>query len=541
MRGRNGKKDAKTMDAIVTKLKSIPRNLQNNPNQKESIKPFDNFKNKIFLTDNIDDENEETLNPIALYGYLIGRSINSQVKDEIYTTYTITMPVNFNKYQRDKIRDSLEYGLKRSLPKPLQNEIRIKTDYEEPVALLGAAKKLKYLKIPEDKGATLFAVFDFGGGTLDFAFGLYRRASDNQEEMVFEDEAEKYNFIIEIFKTDGELIGGETIIESISYQIYQDHKEIMKENKIPILVPSHEQKIEGYPEKLMGERHIDYVNLKSINENISRGIFIGNEDTKTKIEMFSIDEESKEIELRNINKNNIEELIKDKIFKSVENFKNVLEETFKEYQDRLKQFKYDEFSINDIKIFQAGNACKAKWVKESFDELFENKENIIFINNESKKITPKNAVAKGALMLKEVGVYNYTKDTTLPNVMPISKYIWKIEDINEEDAKPVIKKGDNISKEFVNIGKRDSDIFTIYFSEVSTIEDEDDKDLEYRNVPIPRELLEEADSKKFYDIWVKPYDGNIVEGSISNKDGKQLNESKKFFLNLETGEIIAKD
>jgi hypothetical protein len=88
-------------------------------------------------------------------------------------------------------------------------------------------------------------VFDFGGGTLDFAFGLYRKASDNQEEIVFEDEAEKYNSVIEIFKTDGELIGGETIIESISYQIYQDNKEIMKENEIPILVPPHEQKIEG--------------------------------------------------------------------------------------------------------------------------------------------------------------------------------------------------------------------------------------------------------------------------------------------------------
>ena len=534
--------DAKTMDAIIAKIKSIPGKLQDNPEQKESIVPFDNFKNKVFLTDNIDDENEETLNPIALYGYLIGRSINSQIKDEIYTTYTITMPVNFNSYQREKIRQSLEYGLKRSLPKTLQDKLRIKTDYEESVALLGAAKKLKYLKVPEDKQATLFAVFDFGGGTLDFAFGLYRKASDSDDLMVFENEAEQYSSIIEIFKTDGELIGGETIIESISYQIYKDNQDTMKENEIPIFVPYHEKKLEPYPASLTGERHIDYVNLKSINENISRNIFIGNEDIKTKIEMFSINGQSEDIELKNINQNNIEELIEEKIFESITNFKNILQDTFKEHQDRLKKFGYDEFSINDIKIFQAGNTCKAKWVKESF-ELFENKDNIIFISNEKKDITPKNAVAKGALMLKEVGVYNHSKDTISDECMPLSKYIWKYDDVVEDgdEAEPVLKKGDNTNKDFVNIGKRNRDIFSIYYSEVSTVEDEDDEDLLSHNITIPQELLEEVNQKVFFDIWVKPYDGDLIECIISSKDGQKLNESKKFLLNLKNGKIVAKD
>ena len=170
-------------------------------------------------------------------------------------------------------------------------------------------------------------------------------------------------------------------------------------------------------------------------------------------------------------------------------------------------------------------------------------ENIIFIDNEKKDITPKNAVAKGALMLKGVGVYNHSKDTVSQEVMPISKYIWKYEEVEEEgeDAKAVIKKGANVNDKFKNIGKRDNDIFSIYYSEVSTIEDEDDPNLKSHSITIPSNLLEEINEKKLYDIWIKPYDGDIVECSISNKDGEQLSDSKKFLLNLKTGKIEAKD
>ena len=62
---------------------------------------------------------------------------------------------------------------------------------------------------PKDENEKyLYGIFDFGGGTTDFDFGVWRGASD--------EEYDKYNcdFILECFGADSDVhLGGENILE----------------------------------------------------------------------------------------------------------------------------------------------------------------------------------------------------------------------------------------------------------------------------------------------------------------------------------------
>ena len=533
---------SKTIDAIVTNLKSLPAFFEEDSNHTTDILPFDaeKFKRKVFLTDKLESENDETLNPIALYGYLIGRSLNKQIGNTVYSNYTVTMPVNFSKYKKDRIIESLSYGLKRSMPSNLKQYFSLKNDFSESVALLGSAKKLKHLKIENGKEVTLFAVFDFGGGTLDFAFGLYRKATDNEDIAVFKDEDNQYKNVIEVFKTDGELIGGETLIDSLSWEIYKNNQDIMEEKQIPIFVPNGEEKLENFPTRLMGNRHIDHVNLKTLSETFSREFFINQTFSKDKVELSDINGNKVEIEFENLNIETYDEFIALRISKRVTNFKNILEDTFEANQERLSVFGFDEFDIDEVKILQAGNTCKAKWIKESFTEEFgSDKENIIFIQDDVKKITPKNAVAKGALMLQSVGMFNHSSivrdgsddDTAL---MPLTQYIWDFESVEEDgdEAEPLFKRGDNLTLDYKIVSRRNGNLFSIYFSTTATVEDEDE--LSSHTFTISEKFLEDGK----FDIWVKPYDGDKLECVLANKKGDNKDETKKFIINLKSGTII---
>lgn len=527
--------DTKTMDAVITNIKSIPKQLKDIG--KLDIIPFDNFKNRVFLTDKLENEKDDTLNPIALYGYLIGRALNLQVKDKIYTNYTITMPVKFADYQKKAILTSLEYGLKRALPLGLRDEIKLSSQFFEPVALLGVAKRLKYLKAKGDK-VTLFAVFDFGGGTLDFAFGLYRKAVDDERAIEeFGDELEKYDNVIEIFKTGGEMIGGETLIDNLSYKLYKDHQEIMRENNISIEIPEGESEIKNYPSKLFGHRHVDRINLRSLNETFSREFFKTAKFSKTKVELFSIDDTSKgkEIELNALKTESCEDFLYDKISLRVSNFKKILENSFIEKIDRLKEFGIDEFNIDDVVIIQAGNTCKAKWVKEAFEEHFDNQENIVFLENEEKDITPKNAVARGALMLDGIGIHYYNKSEDEATI-PLDRFIWNYSELEDEgeDAEPVFKQDDTSKLEFRRVSRISDQSVTIYYSKVVQLEDEYDDRLLHHTITIPDEIFE--DDKN--NLWVKPYDGAVIEAVLGNRKGDNFDETKKMFIDLEKGEVI---
>jgi len=533
----------KTMEAIISDLKTLPGKLDENPENKDSIKPFDDFRKKLFLTDNIDEEDNETLNPIALYAYLMGRSINIQIRNTIYTRYKLTMPVKFNARQKEALRSSIEYGLKRSVPLNIKDKIDVQIGFDESTALVGAAKKLKYFRFKDtNKEAFPFAVFDFGGGTLDFAFGIFRKSVKDDRAIL--NNENRYKDIVEIFKVDGMKLGGERLIEKLSYFLYKENKELMKENNISILVPDGEKNIEPFPANLFGNRHIDKINLKNINERISRDFFIFGESKNTTINVFSVDDDNieKEITLE-LPQEKMEDFLNELVCDAVENFYKITKATFKSNIKRLEEFGFNEFDMNDIQIFQAGNTCRSKWVKNAFEEIFKEHPSIKFLEeknakDEFSKITVKNAVAKGALFLEGTGYYDYT--TNKDGFMPLDRYIWNYEIIEDEceDAQPSLCTGDTIEHNFVWCSRIGDDFsFSVYYSNVGSVDDEDDDALEYHDIKIPQELQ----SKNISHVYIKPYDGRYVECAFGEDEESADNVAVAMVINLDTGDIEVKN
>jgi len=531
--------NAKTINAIISEIKLLPEKLEDDRKNKDKFIPFDNkeFKAVVSLTDSIDEENEETLNPIALYGYLIGRSLNTQIKHKLYVNYYFTMPVKFSKSQKDALLTSLKYGIQRALPVWIREKIKVIEKYPESVALLGAAKKLQYLNLKEtNEEAIPFAVFDFGGGTLDLAFGIYRK-SLRDERAVLEKEI-RYRDVIEIFKIDGmEDVGGERIIDRLAYNIYKYNKDTMKELEIPIIIPKGEDKLNPYPENLLSTSHIAKLNLKNIAEKIARKYFVeGSVDNSVSVELFSIisDEETLEIQLQ-IPQEKLYEELYEILERVVENFKHILEATFKSYKERLIEFGYEDFNINQVKIFQAGNASRNQVLQDIFKEKFKDNSHLIFLESddedEMKKITPKNAVARGVLFLEGSGYYYHLQDEE--GRKGLDRYIWFIEEI-DENRQAKFKKGDTASTtDFELISRINEDYFEVCFSDIAYIEDEDDENLEC--VPFNLEGIDIGDN---YFVYAKPYYDKFLE--IRFGEYEEMDE-KSYIIDLDKGEFVKEE
>ena len=114
-----------------------------------------------------------------------------------------------------------------------------------------------------------FAVFDFGGGTIDFSFGKYRNSNEDLEEEW------DYDRIIEVINTAGDEKGGaEYMIHKLSYYIYRANADKMKEERVPFVIPEGENEIELFPRDLqIGKTKSAEMNVNKLNEDISRRIF----------------------------------------------------------------------------------------------------------------------------------------------------------------------------------------------------------------------------------------------------------------------------
>jgi len=532
--------NSKTINAIISEIKLLPEKLEDDRNNKDKFIPFDKeFKKVVELTDNIEEENEETLNPIALYGYLIGRSLNTQIRHKIYFNYYLTMPVKFSSSQKQALISSLEYGIKRALPIWVREKVKVVEKYPESVALLGSAKKMKYFQLKDiEEEAIPFGVFDFGGGTLDFAFGIYRK-SVRDERAILENEA-RYRDIVELFKIDGmEYVGGERIIERLAYVIYEHNKENMKDLEIPIIVPQGEEELNPYPQNLLSKSHIAKLNLKNISEKITRRYFIESAvDNSISVELFSIhsDEETLEIELQ-IPEEKLYEKLYEILEKAVENFKYILIDTFKSYKKRLMEFGYEDFDVNQVKIFQAGNASKNRVLQEIFKNKFKEHPNIIFLEsddeNQMKKITPKNAVARGVLFLEGSGYYYYQANES--GKKGLDRYIWFFEDIEEEgsDAKPKLKKGDTANKDFEIISRISDNVFEVCYTDMAYVENEDDENLQFVTF-----VLDGIDIGDYYFVYAKPYYDKYLE--IRFGDEGEIDDNS-YVIDLDKGEFVKEE
>lgn len=213
------------------------------------------------------EDGSSVVNPIELYAYYIGLAINN-MRNGIYLKYLMTFPVGYAKEIRDFIAESFYEGIKKSLPSSVINDkecmeqFKVELGISEPAAYAVTALEQSGLEPEDETQRRMYGIFDFGGGTTDFDFGICRGATEEE----YEEEA--YDYVLECFGADSDVtLGGENILELIAYQVYQRNLDVFREKKITFTLPLGEKGFAG-SETLLINSQIARRNMAILKEEL---------------------------------------------------------------------------------------------------------------------------------------------------------------------------------------------------------------------------------------------------------------------------------
>ena len=472
---------------------------------------------------------EEDIDPIEIYAYYIGSYINN-MRNGIYLEYFLSFPVTYEKEIREKILSSFERGIKKSLPKVIiedenvMKKFKVKHGANEPAAYAVCALQ-EYGFDPEDDEKVYYGVFDFGGGTLDFDFGIFRESEDI-----------RYDYDLEHFGAGGDrYLGGENILKELAYEVFKDREnmEVLRKENISFARPEWCDRFIG-DETFVDSNGNSKLNIKFLMEKL-RGIWENTEtniEEKIKLNLFN----KKGEPLTGIEINLDIEKIKNKIYSKIEggirNFFIAME----------KAFKNDEY--DKIYILLAGNSCKHTLVKEIFEKYIQEKEMNIEIlpalgteeayaklqereieidREDMTKPTGKTGVAYGLLeSTADSNIKVINRDENHNNEINFKYYVGNEK---KKKLKPVL----NPSVEYDTFNLFSyvkSDVFNIYYT---TLPEASEGKMPIENVKRVRvSLNKEYDSETM--IYIKAVGADTIEYVVTEKD---INEKEY----LESGKI----
>lgn len=347
---------------------SIPLRLEDD----EMEKDFELFP--LPVEDCSDDKdlgcwNHRPLDPIEVYGYHLGLYLNTQTirGGSIFLNYMLTYPVMFDNETKNRILQGLRRGLLRSMPpsvvfSPKWRDARFSVEYgaSEPEAL--ACSVLPGLGIDCEFEDQPFAIFDFGGGTADYAAGLYRKSTDIE---IAETGAEK---TIEILGTSGDAsLGGEHIINLLCYSVIKNNADLLMKNKITFVLPEEEGCVEFQGSELLwGQGTDSFGNLQKLRNEL-RLVWENDKNRIDEInsaggvvEAFLMDSngETKQLTLK-ADYEELMKIIKDRIRKGVESFYVFFLQTFYNIKDQVKK----------LHVIFSGNSCRTPVLKDVFADV----------------------------------------------------------------------------------------------------------------------------------------------------------------------------
>ncbi len=314
-------------------------------------------------------------NPIEIYAYYIGRCINN-MENGVFLKYFLSYPIKYEKPQAEKIRESFEKGLKRSLPRHVFDDEKTAKNFKvelrasEPCAYaISALKEYGFFKSAKLDKPIYYGVFDFGGGTTDFDFGKWEKSA-----------SPKFAYKMTHFRDGGDkFLGGENLLELLAWEAYAQNFQTLKEKDIVIAKPNYDgidtQRFGSFMQNSKEAR----LNLQKIASQL-RG-FLENLDANS-VEAI---EEDEEFEIKDFEKNfkislfdrngkGVEEnelkvdckellnLLKGKIDGGVANFFAGFSQVMAEnIDDQCRSFH----------IFLGGNASRSVLVKQAFENAKE--------------------------------------------------------------------------------------------------------------------------------------------------------------------------
>ncbi len=195
---------------------------------------------------------DDPFDPIELYAWYLGMVVNWRGRG-LFLKYFMTFPVKYPRKVKNRILASFRRGLQRSLPETLivvapevVNEFEVSELANEPAAY--AAGTFSRLGLEPTEEGVPYGVFDFGGGTTDFNFGLLRWATAEEEERGYEQ-------VFENLGSGGdEHLGGENLLEHLVYVAFQQNLPILREKRIQFTHPFGAPKFSGYEAFLASTR-----------------------------------------------------------------------------------------------------------------------------------------------------------------------------------------------------------------------------------------------------------------------------------------------
>lgn len=431
----------------------------------------------------------------------------------------------------------------------IMSKFSVEYQISEPAAYAVTALEQSGFKPENETKKYLYGIFDFGGGTTDFDFGVWRGASDT--------EYDKYNcdYILECFGADSDVrLGGENILEMLAYQVFKDNKSMAAEKKIACALPADESAFIG-GEHLINDSQSANRNLTLLKEAL-RPLWEQHTDweslyikkSKRKI-TESNDEEVKdeciEIQMYDFNGKPVPNcrfeidtekligLIKTRIQKGVDAF-------FKCIEKSILGNQVAQFASEKIYIFLAGNSCKSEFVKEIFEKTIEkyNKEYGEIGNkaqNRFELIEPlknqnidtqyipnaKTSVAYGLVKSRPGGkIYikkNYETDS---NEETRFKYYLGGDRRGYFDCKlaPMMEDGDGQTKTVYNVWKKfqgaGMGTARIYYTEDPRADSKAEK-LDINNIPFHEVTFKSAEDKYLYVRAINP---SVIEYAVASSD-----------------------
>ncbi len=473
------------------------------------------------------EKSKDYLDPVEIYAYYIGSYINNMING-IYLEYYLSFPVTYEKAIRERILKSFEKGIQKSLPieiqedKDLMKKFRVRHGANEPAAFAVCALSKLEIEPKNEEDKVYYGVFDFGGGTTDFDFGIWK----------YSEEEDLYDYELEHFSAGGErYLGGENILKELAYKVFTDNSSNLRKSQIQYTRPEWCDEIIG-EETLVSQTKQARQNSTKVAKEL-RGIW---ENTTTeRVDFISVNLFDSHGEVNagfklNVKEDDLKNLIKEKIEKGIKNFFIKMEDAFKGED------------VKEINIFLAGNSCKHPFVEEIFNSYIEKKKDKFKINiydtkmfeklKDTKKTNPtaKTGVAFGLIYSRNSGRIKVTSRDEKANISNEINFKFYIGNNRRNKFNCIISPNSNYD-EYKFFGIVKSDIFELYYS---TSPEAQTNEMKSSEAKIKRVNLKKDydDEEERYRIYLKADKSDKLTYAIV-KEEKDI-ETKKF---VEEGEI----
>ena len=472
------------------------------------------------------EKSKDYIDPVELYAYYIGSYINNMING-IYLEYYLSFPVTYEKAIRERILKSFEKGIQKSLPieiqgdKDLMKKFRVRHGANEPAAFAVCALSKLEIEPKNEEDKVYYGVFDFGGGTTDFDFGIWK----------YSEEEDLYDYELEHFGAGGErYLGGENILKELAYKVFTDNSSNLRKNQIQYTRPEWCDELVG-EEILVSQTKQARQNSTKVAKEL-RGIW---ENTTTeRVDFISVNLFDSHGEVNagfklNVKEDDLKNLIKEKIEKGIKNFFIKMEDAFKGED------------VKEINIFLAGNSCKHPFVEEIFNRYIEEKKDKLKINiyntkmfdelKETNKANPtaKTGVAFGLIYSRNSGRIKVISRDEKANINNEINFKFYIGNNRRNKFNCIISPNSNYD-EYKFFGIVKSDIFELYYSTSPEAQTNEMKSSEAKIKRI--NLKKDYDEEDRYRIYLKANEADKLVYAIV-KEEKDI-ETKKF---IEEGEV----